>query len=199
MEAAQAQMTARRGEELGAELLGRLARSVAAHNDEAAELDARIEARFRCQLTHHAGTRHRLHSLRRHRLRRRPQRHPDGLLHARPVPSRRQAATPRSGPVESTGNASCGAVLRLEISAHSFWRPGGYSAVRRVELRRAAATASGGQPELVAHCLDGAFTVSAPGAWPSWRHDCLGSPAGRLESKHVNVNREAASTHAPQK
>ncbi|WP_329274022.1 IS110 family transposase [Streptomyces sp. NBC_00691] len=47
VEAAQAQMTALRGEELGAELVGRLARSVAAHNDEAAELDARIEARFR--------------------------------------------------------------------------------------------------------------------------------------------------------
>ncbi|MFF0382626.1 IS110 family transposase [Streptomyces sp. NPDC004286] len=47
VEAAQAQMTALHGEELGAELVGRLARSVAAHNDEAAELDARIEARFR--------------------------------------------------------------------------------------------------------------------------------------------------------
>ncbi|MFZ4297662.1 IS110 family transposase [Streptomyces cinereoruber] len=47
VEAAQAQMTALRGEELGAELVGRLARSVAAHNDEVAELDARIEARFR--------------------------------------------------------------------------------------------------------------------------------------------------------
>ncbi len=47
VKAAQAQMTALRGEELGAELVGRLARSVAAHNDEAGELDARIEARFR--------------------------------------------------------------------------------------------------------------------------------------------------------
>jgi transposase len=47
VEAAQAQMTALRGEELGAELVGRLAHSVAAHNDEVAELDARIEARFR--------------------------------------------------------------------------------------------------------------------------------------------------------
>ncbi|MEW5654914.1 IS110 family transposase [Streptomyces cinereoruber] len=47
VEAAQAQMTALRGEELGAELVGRLARSVAAHNDEVTELDARIEARFR--------------------------------------------------------------------------------------------------------------------------------------------------------
>lgn len=47
VEAAQAQMTAMRGEALGAELVGRLACSVAAHNDEAAELDARIEARFR--------------------------------------------------------------------------------------------------------------------------------------------------------
>ncbi|MFB7530830.1 IS110 family transposase [Streptomyces sp. NPDC056178] len=48
VEAALAQMTALRGEELGAELVGCLARSVTAHNDEAAELDARIEARF-CQ------------------------------------------------------------------------------------------------------------------------------------------------------
>ncbi len=47
VEAAQAQMTALRSEELGAELVGRLACSVAAHNDEVAELDARIEARFR--------------------------------------------------------------------------------------------------------------------------------------------------------
>ncbi|WP_324610433.1 MULTISPECIES: IS110 family transposase [unclassified Streptomyces] len=47
VEAAQAQMTALRGEELGAELAGRLARSVATHDDEVAELDARIEARFR--------------------------------------------------------------------------------------------------------------------------------------------------------
>ncbi|MFJ2272297.1 IS110 family transposase [Streptomyces sp. NPDC088846] len=47
VEAAQAQMTALRGEELGAELVARLARSVVAHNDEVAELDTRIEARFR--------------------------------------------------------------------------------------------------------------------------------------------------------
>jgi transposase len=47
VEAAQAQMTALRGEELGAELVGRLAHSVAAHNGEVAELDARIEGRFR--------------------------------------------------------------------------------------------------------------------------------------------------------
>ncbi|MFG6294128.1 IS110 family RNA-guided transposase [Streptomyces rochei] len=47
VEAAQAQMTALRGEELGAELVGRLARSVVAHNDEVAELDARIGVRFR--------------------------------------------------------------------------------------------------------------------------------------------------------
>ncbi|MET9932656.1 MULTISPECIES: IS110 family transposase [unclassified Streptomyces] len=48
LETAQAQMTALRGEELGAELVSRLARAVVAHNDEVAELDARIEARF-CQ------------------------------------------------------------------------------------------------------------------------------------------------------
>ncbi|MGW4007969.1 IS110 family transposase [Streptomyces sp. NPDC004763] len=47
VEAAQGQMTALRGEELGAELVGRLAHSVAAHNDEVAELDGRIDARFR--------------------------------------------------------------------------------------------------------------------------------------------------------
>ncbi|MFC8270615.1 hypothetical protein ACFUIZ_33610 [Streptomyces cinereoruber] len=47
VEAAQGQMTALRGEELGAELVSRLAHSVADHNDEVAELDARIEARFR--------------------------------------------------------------------------------------------------------------------------------------------------------
>ncbi|MEV5593620.1 IS110 family transposase [Streptomyces sp. NPDC052496] len=47
VEAARAQMTALRGEELGAELVGRLAHSVAAHNTEVTELDARIEARFR--------------------------------------------------------------------------------------------------------------------------------------------------------
>ncbi len=47
VEAAQAQMTALRGEELGAELVSRLARSVVAHNDEVAELDTWIEVRFR--------------------------------------------------------------------------------------------------------------------------------------------------------
>ncbi len=48
VEAAQAQMTAMRGEAPGAELVGRLACSVALPtNDGAAELDARIEARFR--------------------------------------------------------------------------------------------------------------------------------------------------------
>ncbi|MFG2986851.1 transposase [Streptomyces sp. NPDC048258] len=44
VEAAQNQMTALRGEELGTELV---ARSVAAHSDEVAELDGRIETRFR--------------------------------------------------------------------------------------------------------------------------------------------------------
>ncbi|RSS67720.1 transposase [Streptomyces sp. WAC06128] len=47
VEAAQAQMTALRGEDLGAELVARLAHAVVAHNDEMAELDARIEARSR--------------------------------------------------------------------------------------------------------------------------------------------------------
>ncbi|WP_199577179.1 IS110 family transposase [Streptomyces sp. CRB46] len=47
VEAAQAQMTALRGEDLGAELVARLAHAVVVHNDEVAELDARIEARFR--------------------------------------------------------------------------------------------------------------------------------------------------------
>lgn len=44
VEAARNQMTALRGDELGTELV---ARSVAAHGDEAAELDGRIETRFR--------------------------------------------------------------------------------------------------------------------------------------------------------
>lgn len=47
VEAAQAQMTALRGEDLGAEFVARPAHSVAAHNDEVTELDARVEARFR--------------------------------------------------------------------------------------------------------------------------------------------------------
>ncbi|MEU6896274.1 hypothetical protein ABZ934_31940 [Streptomyces sp. NPDC046557] len=53
--------------------------------------------------------------------------------------------------------------LSCEISGHPFWRAGGYSAVRRVELRRAAETASGGEPELVVRYADGTFTVSHPG------------------------------------
>ncbi|MEV6683959.1 hypothetical protein AB0N28_01170 [Streptomyces sp. NPDC051130] len=67
-----------------------------------------------------------------------------------------------------------GAELRRElirlsclISAHPFWRAGAYSAVRRVELRRAAEHASGGEPEVVVRYIDGAFTVSDPGARPS--------------------------------
>jgi hypothetical protein len=43
VEAAQAQMTALRGEEMGGELVGRLARSVVAHTDEVADLDARMK------------------------------------------------------------------------------------------------------------------------------------------------------------
>ncbi|MEU6895903.1 hypothetical protein ABZ934_29910 [Streptomyces sp. NPDC046557] len=54
--------------------------------------------------------------------------------------------------------------LSCRISSHPFWRAGGYSAVRRGELRRAAETAVGGEPELAVRYADGAFTVSHPGA-----------------------------------
>lgn len=47
VEAAQAQQTTLPGEQLGAELVARLANAVLAHREEVAELDARIEARFR--------------------------------------------------------------------------------------------------------------------------------------------------------
>ncbi|MGW7099722.1 hypothetical protein [Streptomyces sp. NPDC054838] len=67
-----------------------------------------------------------------------------------------------------------GAELRRElirlsclISGHPLWRAGGYSAVRRVELRRAAEIAVGGEQQLVVHYADGTFTVSDPGARPS--------------------------------
>ncbi|MGW7102868.1 hypothetical protein [Streptomyces sp. NPDC054838] len=53
--------------------------------------------------------------------------------------------------------------MSCEISAHPYWRAGGYNAVRRVELRRAAETAPGGERELVVRYVDGAFTVSDPG------------------------------------
>ncbi|MFF1561020.1 hypothetical protein [Streptomyces sp. NPDC058279] len=57
--------------------------------------------------------------------------------------------------------------LSCEISAHPFWRAGGYSAVRRVELREAAETAPGGEPELVVRHANGTFTVTDPRARPS--------------------------------
>jgi len=47
VEAAQAQQTTLPGEQLGAELVARLANAVLAHREKVAELDARIEARFR--------------------------------------------------------------------------------------------------------------------------------------------------------
>ncbi|MPY34691.1 IS110 family transposase [Streptomyces adustus] len=47
VEAAQAQQTTLPGEQLGAELVARLANAVLAHREEVAELDARIEDRFR--------------------------------------------------------------------------------------------------------------------------------------------------------
>lgn len=56
--------------------------------------------------------------------------------------------------------------LSCEISGHLFWSAHEYSAVRRVELRRAAETAPGGEQERVVHYTDGAFTVSDPAARP---------------------------------
>lgn len=50
--------------------------------------------------------------------------------------------------------------LSCRISAHPFWLRGGYSGVRRVELRRAAEAASGGERELVVRYVDGTFEVS---------------------------------------
>ena len=47
VEATQAQQTTLPGEQLGAELVARLANAVLAHREKVAELDARIEARFR--------------------------------------------------------------------------------------------------------------------------------------------------------
>ncbi|GHI01753.1 transposase [Streptomyces cellostaticus] len=47
VEAAQAQTTALPGEDLAAELVARLANAIKAHNEEVAELDARVDARFR--------------------------------------------------------------------------------------------------------------------------------------------------------
>ncbi|MFF1556259.1 hypothetical protein [Streptomyces sp. NPDC058279] len=52
--------------------------------------------------------------------------------------------------------------LSCRISAHPYWRGGGYSGARRVELRRAAEAASGGERELVVRYVDGAFAVSDP-------------------------------------
>ncbi|MFF1560828.1 hypothetical protein [Streptomyces sp. NPDC058279] len=88
---------------------------------------------------------------------------PDDLIHLQQQWTRTYnllAVRPQQGGAELRRE-----LIRLsEISGHPFWRAHGYGAARRVELRRAAEAAVGEEPEPVVRHIDGAFTVSDPGA-----------------------------------
>ncbi|WP_206308886.1 hypothetical protein [Streptomyces sp. A1136] len=94
-------------------------------------------------------------------------RFPDDLIHL-------QQQWTRTYNLLAVGQEKGAAELRREliglsclISGLPFWRAGGYSAVRRVELRRAAEAAAGGEQQFVVRYTDGTFTVSDPGPRPS--------------------------------